>query len=99
MKEVFDITDRGYKVVAFWPDVGGTEARIVITKDGKPHREFTMPAYKAYNIAAHFSDIVDGEIEKSMSGYNVALSDGLGETVAMNGGKQMEEKAVQGGNE
>jgi len=50
---------------------------VEIFKDGQPHRSFTFPAYKIWNIAAHFRDIVDGEIEKSTSGYDMAASDGL----------------------
>lgn len=38
---------------------------------------FSTPAYKIYNLQAHFSDIVDGEIENSDSGYQIAASTGL----------------------
>lgn len=48
------------------------EALVQIYKDGELHREFTFPAYKIWNIAAHFTDIVDGEINGNTSGYELA---------------------------
>ena len=43
-------------------------------------RSFIFPAYKIYNIAAHFSDVVDGELSKNDKdrGYTIAASNGLG---------------------
>jgi len=76
--------DRGYTVRASYlkqPNAG--DALIEIFKDGAPHRQFTFPAYKIWNIAAHFSDIVDGEIAGDVSGYAMAASDGLGGFAAM----------------
>ena len=70
--------DRGYTVKASYlkkPNNG--DALIQVSKDGSVIREFLFPAYKIWNIAAHFSDIVDGEIEKSASGYEMAASTGL----------------------
>ena len=71
--------DRGYTVRAsYLKDPHKGDALVEILKDGQPHRSFTFPAYKVWNIAAHFHNIVDGEIEKSASGYAMAASDGLG---------------------
>ena len=71
--------DRGYTVRASYlksPPAG--DALVEIFKDGQPLRSFTFPAYKIWNIAAHFSDIVDGEIANHAGGYALAASDGLG---------------------
>lgn len=70
--------DRGYHVRASYlkaPNDGN--ALIEIFRDGKVLREFLFPAYKIYNIVAHFSDIVDGELENSGHGYGMAASTGL----------------------
>lgn len=70
--------DRGFTVRASYlipPNDG--DALIEILKDGKLHRRFIFPAYKIYNIAAHFKDIVDGELEQSASGYKMAAWDGI----------------------
>lgn len=53
------------------------DALIEIFKDGKPLRQFTFPAYKIWNIAAHFHDIVDGEIRNSTDGYEMAAWNGI----------------------
>lgn len=50
---------------------------IEITKDGKIIREFLYPAYKQYNLQAHFQDIVDGEKQNSASGYETASWNGI----------------------
>ena len=58
--------DRGYTIRASYlkaPRNG--DALIEVMKDGVTIRRFLFPAYKIYNLQAHFSDIVDGEIEKS----------------------------------
>lgn len=81
-------TDRGYKIRASYlkaPHSG--DALIEIMKDGQPVRHFLFPAYKIWNLAAHFSDIVEGEIANSDHGYEMAAWDGIsGATVgtAMN---------------
>lgn len=62
MKEAFNITDRGFNVKAFYLDDDSGNAQIKITCDGKPFREFLYPAYKIWNIAAHFNDLVDEEL-------------------------------------
>lgn len=76
--------DRGYSVKASYlkqPDSG--DALVEIFKDGIKLREFLFPAYKIWNIAAHFSDIVDGEIEESASGYEMAAWDGISGAVIL----------------
>ena len=76
-KPIFDIKDRGFRVRA-WYLKEKPNALVKITKnDGKLHRRFKWPAYKIFNIAAHFQDIVDGELEKTndkLSGYRIAGS-------------------------
>lgn len=70
--------DRGYTVRASYlkkPHDG--DALIEVMKDDVVIRKFLFPAYKIYNISAHFSDIVDGEIEKSSRGYEMASWDGI----------------------
>lgn len=74
-KQVFssDSPDRGFTVKAFYlqkPNNG--DALVEIYRDGQPYRRFLFPAYKVWNIAAHFTDIVDGEIEGNFSGYDLA---------------------------
>jgi hypothetical protein len=75
----YNIDDRGFNVKAWYPVEAG-DALIHISHDGKLVREFLYPAYKIWNIAAHFHDIVDGELSKDDKerGYLIAGSDGLG---------------------
>ena len=70
--------DRGYTVKAsYLKEPNDGDALIEIFKDGQPLRKFLFPAYKIYNIQAHFTDIVDGEIEKSTRGYEMAAWNGI----------------------
>lgn len=55
---IFSLNDRGFNIQAFYVD-GSHEAKVEIRKGGDMFREFEYPAYKIYNLAAHFSDIVD----------------------------------------
>ena len=76
--------DRGYTVRAYYlkePDAG--DALVEIFKDGHRLRSFMFPAYKVWNIAAHFHDIVDGEIENSASGYEMAAWNGISGAVVV----------------
>ena len=79
-KAAFDIEDRGYGARAWYledtPDSKG-DALIEIFKGDQLLREFLFPAYKIWNIAAHFHDIVDGELENSARGYQMAAWTGL----------------------
>lgn len=61
--EAFKVEHRGFIVTAFYdngPKV--PDANVVITRDGVPFREFKYPAYRIWNIAAHFTDMVDAEL-------------------------------------
>lgn len=53
----FEVVDRGYTVRAFYQD--NHVARIEITKGPETIRQLDYPAYKIWNVAAHFSEIVD----------------------------------------
>jgi hypothetical protein len=70
--------DRGFTARASYLTEPRGEALVEIERDGKPYRRFLYPAYKVWNIAAHFSDIVSGEIEGNFSGYDLAGWDGFG---------------------
>jgi hypothetical protein len=77
---IYEIIDRGFRVRAWRLEDTETEkgdALVTIERDGSPLREFIYPAYRIYNIAAHFSDIVDGEIKNSSKGYEMANWNGL----------------------
>lgn len=76
MRGAFDITEKGLRFQAWYPDSGG-EATVKISKGDEIIKEFTFPAYKIWNIAAHASDIAD-DIQ---SGLAIAASNGLGGSV------------------
>lgn len=70
--------DRGYSVKAsYLKPPHNQDALIEISKDGAVIRSFLYPAYRIYNIAAHFSEIVDGEIENHDGGYRAADFNGI----------------------
>ncbi len=76
--------DRGYTIRASYlktPHNG--DALIEVMKNGALYRRFLFPAYKIYNLQAHFGDIVDGEIEKSAKGYEMAAWDGISGAVVL----------------
>lgn len=70
--------DRGYSVKATYlkPPHNG-DVLIEVFRENKMLRRFLFPAYKIWNIAAHFRDIVDGELENNPSGYQMASWDGI----------------------
>lgn len=77
----FDITDRDFNIKAWYvqdDEQYKGDALVKITKDGQPLREFLYPAYKIWNLAAHFEDIVDSELENNIDGYFIAGSTGMG---------------------
>ncbi len=79
----FDIDDRGFNVKAWYLEntkESKGDALIEVRYGDKILREFIFPAYKIWNIAAHFRDIVDGELSKddASRGYAIAASNGLG---------------------
>lgn len=74
-KQIFasEKPDRGFTVTAFsLSSPSNGDALVEIRRDGEPYRRFLFPAYKIWNIAAHFADIVTGEIEGNYSGYDMA---------------------------
>lgn len=82
-KPVFDITDRGFNAKAWYlvnTEESKGDALIEIKYDDVVVRQFIFPAYKIWNIVAHFSDIVDGELSKDdkARGYAIAASTGFG---------------------
>jgi len=75
-KLAFEHSYKNFTIKAFWGDE--LDAEIIILKDNKKFRVFSYPAYRVFNLAAHFEDIVEGELENSDRGYKIAGSTGLG---------------------
>jgi hypothetical protein len=73
-KKVFESNspDRGFTVKAHYLKEPKGDALVEILRDGEPYRRFLYPAYKVWNIAAHFNDIVDSEIAGNCEGYDLA---------------------------
>ena len=70
--------DRGYTLQAnYLAPPHQADALIEVRLNGELHRRFLFPAYKIYNLSAHLTDIVDGEIENNPSGYRMAAWDGI----------------------
>ena len=73
-----DTPVRGYAVRAsYLKEPHSADALIEIFRAGEVLRSFLFPAYKIWNIAAHFEDIVAGEEEQSARGYEAAAWDGI----------------------
>lgn len=68
---------RGFTLRATYLKEPKGNALIGVFRDGDLHREFLYPAYKIYNIAAHFDEIVDGELEGHDGGYRAASWNGI----------------------
>jgi hypothetical protein len=64
--------DRGFTMKAYYLHQPEGDALVEVYREGEPFRRFLYPAYKIWNLAAHFSDIVDGEIDGGMAGYDLA---------------------------
>lgn len=64
--------DRGSTCKAHYLSEPNGEALIELFRDGEPCRRFLFPAYKVWNISAHFADIVTSEIEGNFDGYDLA---------------------------
>jgi hypothetical protein len=65
---LFDLDDRGFNVKAWYlkdSEESKGDALVEIRRDGELLRQFLFPAYKIYNISAHFGDIVDGELQEN----------------------------------
>ena len=57
----FEKSYRGFTVRAFYTD--GQSAHVDIDRAGQPFRTFDYPSYRIWNIAAHFTDMVDEFLE------------------------------------
>jgi hypothetical protein len=58
-KLAYEKEDRGYVVRAWYGASPGDPASIEIRKGDEVVREFQYAAYRIWNIAAHFDEIVD----------------------------------------
>ena len=81
-KLVFSINERGFSARAWYLENIETskgDALVVVKYGRKTIRQFIFPAYKIWNIPAHFDDIIDGELSKDDKerGYRIAASTGL----------------------
>jgi hypothetical protein len=85
---VFSIDDRDFNIKVWYLedtiDSKG-DALVEIRYSNNLIREGLFPSYKIYNLAAHFSDIVDGELSKDDKdrGYEIAASTGFGGSVGI----------------
>lgn len=71
--------EHGFTVKAYYlKEPNETDALVEIFKDDEPYKRFLYPAYKVWNIAAHWGDIVQSEINNDFRGYDLAGWDGLG---------------------
>ena len=79
-----DTPDRGYTVrTSYLKEPHTADALVEILKEGEVVRSFLFPAYKIWNIAAHFDAIVDSEVEKNAAGYEAAAWDGISGAVVI----------------
>jgi len=63
--------DRGFTLKAWYLPSGG-DAEIELFQNGDRVRHFAYPAYKIWNLSAHFSEIVDSELVGDSHGYAAA---------------------------
>lgn len=73
--------DRGFSLKAWYIEDKSGDAEIELFYSDKRIRNFKYPAYKIYNLSAHFREIVDSEINNDMRGYEIAGSTGFGGAV------------------
>ena len=64
--------EQGFTAKAFYLKSPTGDALVELYKDGQPYRRFLYPAYKIWNIAAHFPEIVQSEIDGDNRGYDAA---------------------------
>jgi hypothetical protein len=77
--------DRGFTIRASSLKEPNTkDALIEVFRNGEKVRQFTWPSYKVWNLAAHFGEIVSGEIEGHLDGYAQAGWDGISGAVDLN---------------
>lgn len=70
---------RGYTIrVSYLRPPDNADSLVEILKDDAVVREFLFPAYKIFNLQAHFREIVDSEIENNDNGYRQAAWNGIG---------------------
>jgi hypothetical protein len=62
----------GFTLRVYWLIQPKGDALAEIRKDGKPYKRFLYPAYKIYNLQAHWEDIVQSEINGDCVGYDMA---------------------------
>ena len=60
----YELKDREFTVAAFYLPDPSQEAYIEIRRNGELYRTFNYPAYRIWNIYAHFSDIVNEILEE-----------------------------------
>lgn len=72
---------RGVSIRAYSDSDAAGDTRVEIVRDGVVCDHLTYPAYKIWNIAAHYQDIIDGEAEGNIRGWFIAGSDLLGGVV------------------
>lgn len=72
--------DRLFQLKVYYLVEQKGDALVELHYDGKIVREMIYPAYKIWNLAAHFRDIVDGELsaDDSERGYRIAGATGFG---------------------
>jgi hypothetical protein len=80
---IFSLDDRSFNVKAWYlkdTEESKGEALVQLRYGEELVRELLFPAYKIWNIAAHFSDIVDGELSRddTARGYRIAADTLLG---------------------
>lgn len=63
MKVAFKETYKNYSVTAYYLGENNPNAKIVVKKDNTLYKEFLYPAYRIYNIQAHFGDMVENTIK------------------------------------
>jgi len=83
---LYNISRKGFNVKAWYLKDTKTskgDALVIIKYKRKIIRKFIFPAYKIYNIGAHFEDIIEGELSKDdkTRGYRIAASTGFGGSV------------------
>jgi hypothetical protein len=67
----------GFTLHVYWLTKPKGDALVEIRKDEQPYRRFLYPAYKVFNLSAHWEDIVQSEIQGNLAGYDLAGWDGF----------------------
>lgn len=82
---IFDLTDQAssIRLRAWYLSSPKGDALVQLHRGDALLREFLFAAYKVWNLAAHFEDIVASEVQQNVDGYAIAASDGLGGSVGI----------------